>query len=337
MSEINNQAQLYVYNAESVETTVNSAQHFIHHFSPLENLNKTHWLNFHSMEDKEGLLELTTRFGLDKLVQEHLFCGEKHPRLEEYHDYIYFSLISALPSKSDSYELSKERIAFMMGDNYLISFQEKKSDHFPLVRNRIEENRGKIRAKGPDFLLYRMIEAIMDNYTEVIDEMVHSIEILDKLVLRSPKKEVLLRSEWEKRKLMDLRKVLVPMKEILLQIDRVENNLIVEENNNYFKELYHKTMILMEEVEVQKQMLDGIASLYFAAQGQKMNEIMKVLTVISAVFIPLTFIVGVYGMNFDNMPELKWKYGYFIILGGMFLLAVGLIFVFAKRGWLRKN
>ena len=228
-------------------------------------------------------------------------------------------------------------MSFIVGDNYLMSFQNGHSGHFPNVRDRIENRRGKIRFKGPDFLLYRLMEAINDNYIEVVEETGEAILQLDKLVLKHPVSEVLRRIEWEKRKLLDLRKTVQPMRDVLLQIERVENKLIIEDNCQYFLELKDTCLTLLEEIDAQKQMLEGIANLYYAAQGQKMNEIMKVLTVISAIFIPLTFIVGVYGMNFENMPELKWKYGYFEAIGFMFLLTAVLVYTFWKRGWLRRN
>jgi magnesium transporter len=181
------------------------------------------------------------------------------------------------------------------------------------------------------------MEAINDNYIEVVEDSSEAIVQLDKLVLKYPTSEVLRRIEWEKRKLIDLRKTVQPMRDVLLQIERVENKLIIEENSQYFLELKDTCLTLLEEIDAQKQMLDGIANLYYAVQGQKMNEIMKVLTVISAIFIPLTFIVGVYGMNFENMPELKWKYGYFFTIGFMVLLTAVLVFVFWKRGWLRRD
>lgn len=330
-------AQLYRYNAELLTLEKENPAYFCETFDPLKELDVSHWLNFHSLEDKEHLTVLLDRMGLDKLLQEDLFAGNKRPRLEEYPDYVFFTFVSALPVSGAKYELHKERISFMLGDNYLISFQEKSSDHFPVVRDRIENKRGKIRFKGPDFLLYRMLEAIVDNYMEVVEQIADNIDTLDKLVLRTPKSEVLRRVEWEKRKLVDLRKTIVPMKELLAQLDRVENKMIVEANAHFFKELRDTCLSVTEEIDAQKQMLEGIANLYYAIQGQRMNEIMKVLTVTSAIFIPLTFIVGVYGMNFEYMPELKWPMGYFLIWGLMLAIAIGLILVFWKRGWLKRN
>ncbi|WP_341906890.1 magnesium/cobalt transporter CorA [Fluviicola taffensis] len=331
-------AQLYKYNLDAFSLEKNSEEYFAEHFNPFEDMNSTYWLNFHSMKDKESIIKLCDKLCIDKLLQEDLFAETKRTRLEEYSDYVFFSIVSALPKEGlNNYELTKERVSFIIGDNYLISFQEKPSDHFPTVRERIEYKRGKVRFKGPDFLLFRMLESIIDNYTEVVGEISINIELLDKIVLRNPKSEVLRKVEWEKRKLLDLRKIVFPMKELMGQLDRVENELIIEDNIHYFRELKDICYSLIDEIESQKQMLDGVANLYYAIQGQRMNEVMKVLTVTSAIFIPLTFIVGVYGMNFENMPELKSHNGYYMIWGVMIFITAALVFVFWKRGWLKRN
>ncbi len=334
---MNEVAQLYSYNGDVVNLEKGDAAHFVDRFKPLQDLNYTMWLNIHSLEDKDSIHKICNDLGIDTLIQEAIFCGTKRPRLEEYPDFVFFSIESALPTTAEKFELVKERLSFIVGDNYLVSFQNGHSGHFPNVRDRIENKRGKIRFKGPDFLLYRLMEAINDNYIEVVEEISEATVRLDKLVFKHATSEMLRKVEWEKRKLIDLRKTVQPMRDVLLQIERVENKLIIEENCQYFMELKDTCSTLLEEIDAQKQMLDGIANLYYAVQGQKMNEIMKVLTVISAIFIPLTFIVGVYGMNFENMPELKWEYGYFYAIGAMTLLTIILVFVFWKRGWLRRN
>jgi magnesium transporter len=316
-------AQHYRYNAEILTITKEDEEYFVSHFSPEKEPATMHWLNFHSMEDKESLTRLCDYLGVDKLIQEDLFTGTKRPRLEEYEGYIFFSILSALPTKASEFDLKKERISFLMGKNYLISFQEKSSDHFPEVRERLELKKGKLRFKGPDFLLYRMLEAIVDNYYEVLDEIAVTTDALESLVIRYPKSDILRRIEWQKRK--------------LVQMERIESPMFLEDNRHYFQDLKDSCVGAIEEIDSQKLILEGLINLYYAAQGQKMNEIMKVLTIISAVFIPLTFIVGVYGMNFEYMPELEWKNGYWFAWGLMILVAIGMTVVFWRRGWLRRN
>jgi len=330
-------AQHYRYTADMITLTKEIEAYFATHFDPENEQEVMHWLNFHSMQEKERIVKLCEHLDIDKLTVEDLFKGTKRPRLEEYPNYIFFSIVSALPTSKSNFSLKKERISFIMGANYLISFQEHVSDHFPEVRERLEMKKGKIRAKGPDFLLFRMLEAIIDNYMEVVDEISSQIEDLEKLLVRYVKSDTLRQIEWEKRKLVELRKIVQPMRELVTQLERVESHLFVQENAHYYDDLKDGCWSVIEEIDSQKQILDGMANLYYAVQGQKMNEIMKVLTVISAIFIPLTFIVGVYGMNFEFMPELKWKYGYFFTMAFMAVLAITLVFIFYKRGWLRRN
>jgi len=329
--------QHYRYNAEILTLTKEDESYFATHFHPDNEPNVTHWLNYHSLDEHDSIVRLCDRLNVDKLIQEDLFKGTKRPRLEEYTDYVFFSIVSALPSKNMEFDLAKERISFILGKNYLISLQERSSDHFPNVRDRLELKKGKIRFKGPDFLLFRMLEAIIDNYQEVLEEIAEITGKLELLLVRYPKSEVLRKIEWQKRKLAELRKIVQPIRELVSQIERVDNQIFDKSNCHYFQDLRDTCMVLIEDIDSQKQLLEGLANLYYAVQGQKMNEIMKVLTVISAVFIPLTFIVGVYGMNFKYMPELEWKNGYFMILGVMAFIALSLIAVFAKRGWLNRN
>ena len=330
--------QLYKYDADFYSYEENDEAYFLEQFNPSENLEVNYWLNFHSMNERAKIEALCDKIQIDKTLQESIFVPMKRVRIEEYANYVFFSIVSALPNhESTNFELNKDQISFIVGDNFLISFQEKSSDHFPVVRDKIIKKRGRIRYKSSDYLLFCMLDAIIDNYLEVVEEISAKIDRLDQLIIKTPNNELLRKVEWEKRTLLDLRKVVFPMKELLSQIIRVENKLIIEDNLQYFNGLKDTCASLIEEIEAQKQMLDGISNLYYAIQGQRMNQIMKVLTVTSAIFIPLTFIVGVYGMNFEYMPELKWKFGYLLTWSFMVTLSLVLVYVFWKRGWLKRD
>ena len=333
--------QLYHYNNDSFLLTENSPKYYAENFVSKEiNKNsdqKIHWLNYHSIEDRDSIEKLAEHLKIDKLTVEDIYADLKRPKIEEYPNYIYFSVRSALIKDASSSQLKKEKISFLLSDRFLISFQEKSSDHFTVVRERIENKKGKIRLKGTDFLLYRMLEAVTDNYFEVLDHITDSIEKIEGKILLHSKSDTLKKIEIEKRKLIELRKVVFPLKEITLQLDKSESQFICKENHYYYSSLKDNCLTILEEIDANKQILEGMANLYYAVQGQKMNEIMKLLTIVSAIFIPLTFIVGIYGMNFENMPELKTKYGYFFAIGGMALLALILVIYFKKRGWLNRN
>jgi magnesium transporter len=338
MIKENETCQLFKYDHEFFLVTKNNPEFFATNFVKSEiDKNQVAWLNFHSTQEIEHITSLCENLSVDKLVVEDIYTEKQRPKVEEYNNYIFFSVRSALPNESESHLLKQEQISFLLGEHYIISFQQKKSDHFKEVRERIELNKGKIRSKGPDFLMFRMLEAIIDNYYEVIEEIAESTQRLEKRVMRSSQSEILKLIEQNKKRLAELRKLALPMKDITSQIQKSQNPFFKPENKYYFDDLRDYCIGVLEEIDINKQFLDGLTNLYYAVQGQKMNEIMKLLTVVSAIFIPLTFIAGLYGMNFDNIPELHVKNGYFIALGTMFFIAAVLIIYFKRRGWLGRN
>lgn len=330
-------SQLYQYNIDEYTIDTNSDKFYTEHFKNiLEKKPKDiHWLNFHSISCKDSLETLFQSLCIDKLTIESIYKTEKRPKIEEYPDYLFFTVRSALSKGLNSFFLNKDKISFILGNNYLISFQSKKSQHFDDVRDRIEKKRGKIRTKGPDFLLFRMLENITDNYFEVLDDIVFSIEKIEHRLINQPDNDILKEIEVQKRKLIELRKIVFPLKEIASHLERISTPLIEKSNHYYFSEIKDNCITVLEEIDDNKQILDGFSNLYFAIQGQRMNKVMKLLTVVSSIFIPLTFIVGVYGMNFEHMPELNMKYGYYICWGIMVLITGILLFAFYKRGWFK--
>ncbi len=329
--------QLYKYNATFYSVKQESSSYFADEFLESE-LDNDHvaWLNFHGIEDEEAIEQLCHKLGIDKLTIESIYKQVRRPKVEEYSKYMSFHVMSALPKELGNPFLHQDQISFLMGENYLISFQDKPSDHFPDVRDRIEKGRGKIRSKGSDFLMFRMLEAIIDNYFEVLEEISSQIETIDTQLHLTQDKSILASIELEKRKLIELRKIAQPMRDVTNQLENSESPFIQSSNRHYFRSLRSSCMSVLEEIDANKQILEGMANLYYAAQGQRMNEIMRVLTVVSSIFIPLTFIVGVYGMNFEYMPELKYTYGYYSVIAFMFALSIGLVVLFIKRGWIKK-
>ena len=320
-------SQLYQYNQDAFVIDTNSPDFFAENFNQIIRTNPkdTFWLNFHSLTCKESIESLFTSLNIDKLTIENIYKTEKRPKIEEYPDYLFFNVRSALSKGLNSFFLNKDQISFILGKNFLISFQSKKAEHFEDVRDRIEKKRGKIR----------LLESITDNYFEVLDDIVNSIEKIEHRLIHKPDNEILKEIEIQKRKLIELRKIVFPLKEIASHLERVVNPLIDKSNHYYFSEIKDNCITVLEEIDDNKQILDGFSNLYFAVQGQRMNQVMKLLTVVSAIFIPLTFIVGVYGMNFENMPELGMKYGYYICWGIMVAITGILLLAFYKRGWFK--
>ena len=332
------QCQLYKYNATFYAVKNDDSEVFGSSFSENE-LDNDHvaWLNFHGLDDLKSIEDLCHRLDIDKLTNENIHTSTRRPKIEEYPKYVFFQIKSALPTEKDDNLLNQEQISFILGSNYLISFQEKAADHFSDIRDRIVKARGKIRSKGPDFLLFRMLEAIIDNYFEVLENITERIENIDERIHNTNNKTIFKEIELEKRKLIELRKIVQPTRDITLQILNSESNFLDKSNFRYFSNLKSSCLSILEEIDANKQILDGLTNLYYAAQGQRMNQIMKVLTIVSSIFIPLTFIVGVYGMNFENIPELKYQNGYFIIMACMLILGISLLAYFIKRGWLNRE
>lgn len=331
------ECQLYKYNSEFYAIEKDEPAHFVNDFVEAEiDPDYVSWLNFHGLHDQLSIEKICQKLKIDKLSIETIYNFTRRPKVEEYPEYMFFSVKSALPEENEVM-LNQEQITFILGKDYLISFQEKSSDHFTDVRNRIEKGRGKIRSKGPDFLLFRMLEAIIDNYFEVLLSISDNIERIDAKLHISESKALFKEIETEKRKLIELRKIVQPMRDVTMQLEHSESTLLDQNNFYYFTNLKSSCVSALEEIEANKQILEGMSNLFYAAQGQRMNEIMKMLTVVSSLFIPLTFIVGVYGMNFKYMPELEWKSGYFMVWGIMLSLIVILMIYFIKKGWLKRD
>lgn len=335
---MNKSCQIYSYQSDKLHIEKESLEKFLstQKISSLEK-DYVHWLNFHDLTDRVKIEEFFDEQGFAKLTVEDIYTAVKRPKLEEYESYLFFSIKSALPSPPESLRLQKEQISFILGKNYLISLQEKSSDHFTEVRERIEQKKGVIRDKGPDFLLYRLLDAIVDNYFEVLEHTTNVINHLNTKLTQSNSPEMLNRIELQKSKLAELRKIVFPLKEIALKLESSEHELLLKDNHHYFVDLKDNCMSILDEIDSNKSVLEGMSNLYYAIQGQRMNEIMKVLTVVSTIFIPLTFIVGVYGMNFIDMPELKMKDGYLYVWVLMIVVAIALVLFFVKKGWLRNK
>jgi len=330
------ECQIYKYTSDHFILEKNSADYFAKEFVTKEiDDKKVVWLNFHSTKSKDSIQTLCDSLQIDKLSFEDIYENNNRPKIEEYPNYLYFSIRSALPNSGLDKNLKQEQISFFLGKHYLISFQEKSSDHFTIVRERIEKNKGQLRQKGADFLLYRMLDAIIDNYFEVLEEITENSNRLEQIILNDPKSDVLQEIEKQKRKLNELKKIVSPLKEATSQLAKSSSHLISDENNYFFKDLRDNCMTVIDEIENNKLNLDGMSSLYFAIQGQRMNEIMKLLTIVSSIFIPLTFITGVYGMNFDFMPELSFRYGYYTIIGIMIIISLILVYYFKKKDWFK--
>lgn len=331
--QIKTEMQLFVYDThelmECEEIKVEEIKEQI-------DLTKNNWLNIHGLND----VDIITSIG-DYLKVDHFMLGDilnttKRTKLDEYHDVLFFNIKSILPEENSD-NIKVEQISFLLKSHILVSFQEKRSDHFTFIRERMRTHSGIVRDKNVDYLLYLLLDAVMENFFITIEAEEGKVEELINLSKTNDNPKVLEQIEFHRDNFNFLKRSIIPLRDSLFSIKSIKHddifNVIETDNYSFFDRLHQESLELLEQIEYDVSSLDSAASFFFSSQNHKMNEVMKTLTVVSVFFMPLTFIVGVYGMNFDNMPELHWKYGYFIILGAMFVLLLGMIIYFKKRKW----
>jgi len=297
---------------------------------------KVNWLNIHGLNDIEVIQSIGDYLKVDNFMLGDILNTTKRTKLEEYHDVLFFNIKSLLPVEHSD-NISVEQISFLLKNGILVSFQEKRSDFFTHIRERIRTHSGIVRDKKADYLLYLLLDAIMENFYITIETEEDRVEELINISKTSINPQILEHIEKHRDNFNFLKRSIIPLRDSLYSIKSMKDddvfNAIEPENYSFFSRLHQKCLELLEQIEYDMTTLDSASNFYFSTQNHKMNEVMKTLTVVSVFFMPLTFIVGVYGMNFDNMPELHWQYGYFIILGCMFFLLLGMIYYFKKKNW----
>jgi magnesium transporter len=329
-------AQTYQYSHDFFAVKSGEPSEFAEDFdAALFDHDHVYWLNFHGLADRQSIEKLSQKIGLDKLSVESIFLPLRRAKVEEYPNYLFFQLHTLQQSNRDPDET--DQITFVLGKQFLLSFQNNEGQHFGDVRERIEKSKGKIRTQQADFLLFRLLDTLLDELFHLNTEVSDEIDRIDQSIHTQMQADLLRAIEKQKRQLIGMRKIVQPIKDLLASLETMDNALISPANKHYYKNLRNSCVSLLEDIDAHKQILEGMANLYYAIQGQRMNEIMKVLTVVSSIFIPLTFIVGVYGMNFKYMPELDYPYGYYTVVGIMIILGIGLLTFFVRRGWLRRE
>jgi magnesium transporter len=323
------QSQLFIYNADSFKEITQ-----LKHFGEFEKHNdgsNVLWLNFYGLHDTDLFEALGRCIGIERFTLRQIVDTTQRPKVEEYDHYLFFS-VKSISIRHE--QLHVEQLSFLLGNTYLISFQEEKGDHFGHIRNKIRENLGVIRKKGSDYLLAQLLDAILDNYFETLDSFRRNMSLLGETTLSNPKQAILLAIEDAKKSGELIKKSLMPTKEALTNILNDRTTFICKTDKKYFRDLKNSCSSALEEVDSAQKSLEGLTNIYFSSLSQKMNDIMKVLTTVATIFIPLTFIAGIYGMNFEYMPGLNDKSGYFIVLGIMFLVLVGMLIYFKVKKWI---
>jgi magnesium transporter len=325
--------QLFVYDDSSVNEFENGT---INNLEKHIDYKKINWLNIHGLSDVDLLKDVASYFKIDNFMLADILNTTKRTKLEEEKDVLFFNIKSMLPSETTD-DIKVEQISFLLKKGILISFQEKRSDFFTHIRERIRTNSGIVRTKNADFLLYILLDAIIGNFYITIENEENKIEDLINLTKKSADPIILEKIERHRDNFNFLKRSIIPLRDSLYDIKSIKEdnvfNEIEQDNFSFFSRLHQKCLELLEQIESDMGSLESASNFFFAAQTHKMNEIMKTLTIISVIFIPLTFIVGVYGMNFDVMPELRYQNGYYVVIGFMFLIVLGMIFYFKKRNW----
>lgn len=325
--------QLFIYDDKDLtECADNTCQELVSNVD----YTKVNWLNIHGLNDTLVIKELGDYLKVDNFMIGDILNTTKRTKIEEHHDVLFFNIKSLLLVENSDV-INVEQISFLLKNGILASFQEKKSDFFLHIRERIRTHSGIVRDKKADYLLYLLLDAIMENFYITIENEEDKVEELIDLSKSNPKPIILEDIERHRDNFNFLKRSIIPLRDSLYSIKSMKDdnvfNAIEPENYSFYERLYQKSLELLEQIEYDLASLSTASNFYFSSQSHKMNEIMKTLTIISSIFIPLTFIVGVYGMNFENMPELKTENGYFVVLGIMFVMILGMIYYFKRRRW----
>jgi len=291
------------------------------------------WINIDGVHEMKVIEEIGKHFNLHPLILEDIVDTDQRPKIKDYGDYI-FIILKMLYGDKKGNAIKVEQVSLILGKNYIISFQEREGDVFNFIRERIRNDIGRIRKLGADYLAYSLIDAIVDNYFTIIEKLDEEIENLEDKVISRPKPANLRVIHKLRRDLIFLRKSVWPLREVISILQRGESSLILESTNVYLRDVYDHTIQVMDTVETLRDIISGMLDIYLSSASNRMNEIMKVLTIIATIFIPLTFITGIYGMNFKNIPEIKWVWGYPIVLLGMLIIGIVMVIYFKRKKWM---
>ncbi|MCS6820128.1 MAG: magnesium/cobalt transporter CorA [Chitinophagales bacterium] len=318
---------LIIYNATHCKEIVNPN---IEECCSLSVETQVNWLHIAGAAQRNLLDKLAETYHIHPLVVEDILHTRQRPKVESYGDYLYITLRLF---KENNMKLTSQQVSFVLKNNLLISVIEADTPVFDEVRNRLFKNNNLIRQRGEDFLLYSLLDAIIDSYFDVLEDFSSDIETLEENIIAQASKQHLVALQNIKRSLIFFRKYTTPVRELLSNLDRNNIDFFEAENRPYLRDLLDHIFRVNDSVETYRDILTSLMDLYHSMLSHRMNEVMKTLTVISSFFIPLTFIVGIYGMNFDVMPELRWKYGYYAVWLFMISLSLTLFIVFKKKKW----
>ncbi len=290
------------------------------------------WVDVGGVHKVDVLEAFGKQFSLHPLLLEDITNTDQRPKLDDYETYIF--LVMKMLTTTDRGDILVEQISFVLGRNYVLSFQENGTDVFHPVRDRLRGGKGRLRQNGSDYLLYALVDAIVDQYFAVLEALGEKIELLQEEVVANPKPDTLKDIHALKRNLLFVRRAVWPLREATNGLSRSECPFLHEPTKVFFRDVYDHVVQIVDTIETLREMVSTSLDIYLSSVSNRLNTVMRVLTVITTIFMPLTFIAGIYGMNFEYMPELKWEWGYPIVLGLMGVVAAGMLIRFRQRKWL---
>lgn len=317
------------YDEKNVETCeINSVEEI----DPYTDTPQVTWVNVSGLHDTDLIKQIGEKFNIHPLVLEDILNTETRPKIEVADKYVFIAM-KMLTYNTDEDEMVTEQVSFILGDTFVFSFLEKSDNIFNPIKDRITNNYGRVRKQTSDYLFYALMDVVVDQYFLLLEQIEHNIESLDDEVITSADQSQIEKIYTLKNKLLLTRRSIWPLREIFLRLIREETSLINKKMVPYLRDLLDHTLQVTETIELQREITTGIMETHLSMMSFKMNEVMKVLTIISTIFIPLTFIVGIYGMNFPNMPEMKWPWAYYAVWGVMISVVIVMISYFKRKKW----
>ncbi|MCB1214012.1 MAG: magnesium/cobalt transporter CorA [Deltaproteobacteria bacterium] len=317
------------YNAEELEE--NSLES-LQDFKKIEAKKEVLWINLEGLSDTAVIENIGKAFELPGLLLEDVLNTNQRPKIEAYEGYLFF-VLKMLRLEEESGQASVEQVSLVLGKKTLISFQEKSGDVFESIRERIRKKKGKIRQMGADYLAYALVDAIVDYYFVILESFEERIENLEETIYQNPDQSTIESIYQLKKEIIFLRKSIWPLRELLNNLFKEEPDLISEKLYPYLRDVYDHAQQIVDNLELYREMLSSFLETCNSQLSHRLNEVMKVLTIVATLFIPLTFIAGIYGMNFKYMPELTWSLGYPLVWLLMLSLAGGMLWYFKKKNW----
>lgn len=293
---------------------------------------KTVWLDISGVHSAKIIQTMGDVFNIHPLILEDIMNVNQRPKLEEHEDYVY--AVIKMFFISDKNELLSEQVSMIVGKNYVLTFQETQGDTLDALRSRIITGKGRVRNNGADYLSYAIIDSIVDYYFLVIEKFSESVELIELSLLQQSDDKTLHKIYKIKSDLTNFKKSIWPVRDLVAKTDKIDKKIMGNITKTYYKDIYDHIIQIIDSTETLKERTATMVDIYLSSVSNKMNEVMKVLTIIATIFIPLTFIAGVYGMNFDNMPELHWNMGYFIVLFVMLIIFIWMVMYFKRKNWL---